>query len=83
MDIQDLELIIPISRGSTEIFQTGLWSPHKPRYVEKISPCRLACPVGIDIARAFVQASKGELDQALRIVERSRMRGRKIKTKNR
>ncbi|MFH0786132.1 MAG: NAD(P)-binding protein [Pseudomonadota bacterium] len=68
MDIQDLELIIPISRGSTEIFRTGLWSPHKPRYVEKNSPCRQACPVGIDIARAFVQASKGELDQALRIV---------------
>jgi NADPH-dependent glutamate synthase beta subunit-like oxidoreductase/Pyruvate/2-oxoacid:ferredoxin oxidoreductase delta subunit len=68
MDIQDLERIIPFSRGSTEIFKTGLWSPHKPRYVEKISPCRQACPIGIDMARAFVLASKGEIDQALSLV---------------
>lgn len=53
---------------SWEIFKTGLWSPHKPQYVEKISPCRQVCPIGIDMARAFVLASKGELDQALRLV---------------
>jgi NADPH-dependent glutamate synthase beta subunit-like oxidoreductase/Pyruvate/2-oxoacid:ferredoxin oxidoreductase delta subunit len=68
MNIQDMAEIIPFSRNSTEIFKTGLWSPHKPFYVEKISPCRQACPLGIDLARAFVQASKGDLDQALRIV---------------
>ncbi|MBA4392718.1 MAG: hypothetical protein C0407_04105 [Desulfobacca sp.] len=68
MDIQNLERIIPFSRGSTEIFKTGLWSPHKPVYVEKISPCRQACPIGIDMARAFSCAAKGEIDQALRIV---------------
>ncbi len=67
MDLQDIERIAPFSRGSTEIFNTGLWSPQKPVYVEKISPCRPACPVGIDIARAFSCAAKGEIDEALRI----------------
>jgi NADPH-dependent glutamate synthase beta subunit-like oxidoreductase/Pyruvate/2-oxoacid:ferredoxin oxidoreductase delta subunit len=70
MNHPDLERIVPISRVSTEIFQTGLWSPHKPAYTEKISPCRAACPIGIDMARAFVQAAEGNLDRALQIVRR-------------
>lgn len=67
MSIDDIELIAPFSRGSTEIFKTGLWSPQKPVYVEKTSPCRQACPTGIDIARAFSYAASGEIDEALRI----------------
>lgn len=66
--IQEIDLIVPFSRGSTEIFKTGLWSSQKPFYLEKMSPCRLACPIGIDIARAFYYASKGEIDQALHMV---------------
>jgi NADPH-dependent glutamate synthase beta subunit-like oxidoreductase/Pyruvate/2-oxoacid:ferredoxin oxidoreductase delta subunit len=58
----------PYSQRTTEGFKTGLWSPHKPEYVEKISPCRLGCPIGTDMARAFAEASKGNLNQALRIV---------------
>lgn len=65
--IQEIDLIIPFSRGSTELFKTGLWSPQKPVYIEKMSPCRQACPLGIDLARAFYYASKGEIDQALHI----------------
>ena len=67
MNLQEIELIIPFSRGSTEVFKTGLWSPQKPLYVEKTSPCRQACPIGIDIARAFAYASKGKIDEALKI----------------
>jgi len=70
MNHPDLEHIVPVSQISTEIFKTGLWSPHKPTYIEKISPCRSACPIGIDMARAFAQASKGNLDGALQIVRR-------------
>ncbi|MHB8091540.1 MAG: NAD(P)-binding protein [Syntrophales bacterium] len=65
--IEDLKPISPFSQGSTECFLTGLWSSKKPSYVEKTSPCRQACPIGNDIARAFYHASKGEYDKSLRI----------------
>src|SRR5512134_544290 len=65
--IEEIEPKAPFSRGSTEIFLTGQWSSRKPVYVEKTSPCRQACPIGIDIARAFSEASKGNYDEALRI----------------
>ncbi len=68
MDIKDIEQIAPVSRGSTEIFKTGRWGSGKPVYVEKTSPCRQACPAGIDMARALAAASLGRLDEALRIV---------------
>jgi NADPH-dependent glutamate synthase beta subunit-like oxidoreductase/Pyruvate/2-oxoacid:ferredoxin oxidoreductase delta subunit len=67
ISIEDIEPKAPLSRGSTEIFLTGHWSSRKPIYVEKTSPCRQACPIGIDIARAFSAASKGDYDEALRI----------------
>jgi NADPH-dependent glutamate synthase beta subunit-like oxidoreductase len=65
--IKDIEPLAPFSRGSTEIFLTGHWSSKKPSWVEKTSPCRQACPVGNDIARAFSAASRGDIDEALRI----------------
>ena len=65
--IQDIEPLIPFSRASTESFLTGRWSGRKPAWVEKTSPCREACPVGNDIARAFSYASKGLIDEALRV----------------
>ncbi len=68
MDIKDIEQIAPVSRGSTEIFKTGRWGSGKPVYVEKTSPCRQACPAGIDMARALAAAALGRLDEALRIV---------------
>lgn len=65
--IEDIKRIVPFSQGSTEIFLTGLWSSKKPVHVDKISPCRQACPIGNDIARAFYEASMGHYDEALRI----------------
>lgn len=67
ISIQEIEPIAPFSQGSTEIFLTGHWSSRKPVYTEKTSPCRPACPIGNDIARAFAYASKGDYDQALTI----------------
>ena len=65
--IQDIEPLVPFSRGTTEIFLTGQWSGRKPAWVEKTSPCRQACPIGNDIARAFAAALGGGLDEALRV----------------
>jgi len=65
--IEDIKQIAPFSQGSTEIFLTGLWSSRKPVHIDKTSPCRHACPIGNDIARAFYEASMGHYDEALRI----------------
>ena len=65
--IEDIKRVAPFSQGTTEIFLTGLWSPRKPLYVEKTSPCREMCPIGNDIARAFAHASGGDFDEALKI----------------
>jgi NADPH-dependent glutamate synthase beta subunit-like oxidoreductase len=61
----DPELIIPISRLSTEAFKTGEWNRDRPFFQEKLSPCRLACPVGNHIALALFHASKNRFDEAL------------------
>jgi len=36
---------------------TGQWGSGKPYYLEKTSPCRQACPAGIDLARALAAAA--------------------------
>lgn len=66
--IRDIERITPFSRGSTEIFKTGRWSPRKPVYREKISPCREACPAGNDIPALLHAASEGNFDAALTVL---------------
>ncbi|HNQ47778.1 MAG TPA: FAD-dependent oxidoreductase [Syntrophorhabdus sp.] len=64
----DHETIIPLSRLSTEIFKTGQWSPRKPLYREKLSPCREACPVGNDIPGILSCVAKGDFDGALALI---------------
>ena len=66
--VADVDSIIPLARGTTEVFRTGEWSLRKPTYVEKISPCREACPAGTDLSRVFFLASEGDFDQALGLV---------------
>jgi NADPH-dependent glutamate synthase beta subunit-like oxidoreductase len=61
----DKEIIIPISRGSTEVFKTGQWSLAKAAYHEKLSPCREACPAGSNIPGALSLISNGNFDEAL------------------
>jgi NADPH-dependent glutamate synthase beta subunit-like oxidoreductase len=63
----DPEIIIPISRGSTEHFKTGTWSRLRPVFTEKIAPCRAACPIGNDIPRALYRASQEDYDGALAV----------------
>ncbi len=61
----DPEKIIPISRSTTEAFQTGSWASRRPVHREKASPCRVACPAGNNITQALIMASQGDFDGAL------------------
>ena len=61
----DPEIMIPISRKTTEIFKTGTWSSIRPRFTEKISPCRAACPTGNNIGAAARALADGDYDRAL------------------
>jgi NADPH-dependent glutamate synthase beta subunit-like oxidoreductase len=61
------EYIIPVSRESTEAFKTGKWDSRRPFFQEKLSPCRIACPVGNHIALALFHASQSRFDQALSV----------------
>ena len=61
------EYIVPVSRSSTEAFKTGEWDRQRPFFQEKLSPCRVACPVGNHIALALYHASRGQFDEALGI----------------
>jgi len=63
----DPECIIPISRHTTEVFKTGTWTSVRPRFAEKISPCRVACPVGNNIVAAARAAAQGDFDTALAV----------------
>ncbi|HQH84016.1 MAG TPA: FAD-dependent oxidoreductase, partial [Syntrophorhabdus sp.] len=49
-------------------FKTGQWSPRKPLYREKLSPCREACPVGNDIPGILSCVAKGDFDGALALI---------------
>ncbi len=57
----------PVSFRDSLLFKTGSQRSERPVFLNKTSPCRQACPIGIDIPAAFHQASKGNLDEALKI----------------
>jgi NADPH-dependent glutamate synthase beta subunit-like oxidoreductase/Pyruvate/2-oxoacid:ferredoxin oxidoreductase delta subunit len=63
-----LKRIAPYSDTTTESFKTGHWGPRKPKYEEKISPCREACPAGNDIAGVLAKAGSGDFDGALSLL---------------
>lgn len=63
----DPELIIPISRSSTDIFKTGTWDSRRPLYQEKIAPCSASCPAGNNIPGALHRASQDDFDGALEL----------------
>ena len=62
------KLIAPFAQGSTTVHKTGQWSGRKPAYLEKLSPCREACPTGTDIPMAMWMASEGHFDEGLKTV---------------
>lgn len=64
----DRESVIPISYGSTEIFETGKWSHQKPQDVTLTAPCQEACPAGNAIPRLLNLASQGRFEEALSLL---------------
>ena len=58
--------LIPVSSDSSLVFKTGRQRSEWPYFINKVAPCRQACPIGIDIPAAFHLASKGKIDNALR-----------------
>jgi len=48
-------------------FKTGSQRSERPIFINKTSPCRQACPIGVDIPAAFHKASEGKTDEALKI----------------
>ena len=59
-----LPLFIPHSSISTEVNKTGSWRFFHPKYEEKTAPCSEACPVGQDVPRIEMLASRGQLKEA-------------------
>jgi NADPH-dependent glutamate synthase beta subunit-like oxidoreductase len=59
------EFVVPISYGSTEIIETGNWSPFKPQSLSLTPPCREACPIGTDIALFLHFLERGRYAEAL------------------
>ncbi len=55
-----------VSSESTRVFKTGTQRSEKPLFINKVAPCRQACPIGIDIPAAFHLASKSDIDGVLR-----------------
>jgi NADPH-dependent glutamate synthase beta subunit-like oxidoreductase len=58
---------VAVSFGNSLHFKTGTQRSEYPTFVNKVAPCRQACPIGIDIPAAFHHASQGDLDQALSV----------------
>jgi NADPH-dependent glutamate synthase beta subunit-like oxidoreductase/Pyruvate/2-oxoacid:ferredoxin oxidoreductase delta subunit len=59
------EFVIPISYGSTEVFETGKWSFQRPQTAFMTAPCQEACPAGINIPQFLSLAHEGRMDEAL------------------
>ena len=60
------DLFVAISCDNSLAFKTGTQRSERPVFINKIAPCRHACPIGIDISTAFHLVSQGDIDGALR-----------------
>jgi len=58
-------LHISRSRISSSINKTGSWRYLQPVFASGIAPCRVACPVGTDIAEMIRLSSQGKHPEAL------------------
>jgi len=56
-----------VSYENSLIFRTGNQRTERPLFINKVAPCRQACPIGIDIPAAFHAASQGDIDGGLRV----------------
>ena len=65
---KQLELFIPHSSISTAVNKTGSWRFFHPKYEEKTAPCSAACPLGQDIPRIEMLASRDQHKDALKVI---------------
>jgi len=64
LSFNEIPLFIPRSQTSTAVNKTGSWRFLYPKFEEKTAPCRAACPLGQDISRIEMLASRGLLTDA-------------------
>jgi NADPH-dependent glutamate synthase beta subunit-like oxidoreductase len=62
------EFVIPISYGSTEVFETGRWSFQKPESVLGWAPCEEACPAGNPVPESIHLIEEGQFREALETI---------------
>ena len=62
--LNPIPLFMPRSAASTAANKTGSWRFFHPRYEEKTAACSAACPLGQDIARIEMLASRGMFKDA-------------------
>ena len=58
---------VVLSFENSLIFKTGNQRTEKPLFVNKVAPCRQACPIGVDISAALHAVSNGDTDEGLKI----------------
>ncbi|MBN1656538.1 MAG: FAD-dependent oxidoreductase [Deltaproteobacteria bacterium] len=58
--------IAPISQGTTAFIHTGSWRYLKPRYVNKVPPCRVGCPAAMPVERVMTLVEGGKYEAAIR-----------------
>ena len=63
-----LPLFIPHSRTTTAVNKTGSWRFFHPKYEEKTAPCMAACPIGQDIPKIEMLASRGLYKDAWQMI---------------
>lgn len=67
-EINPFEFVIPISYGSTEVFETGRWSFQKPETVSAMAPCEEVCPAGNPIPQFIHFIEQGRFKEALEAI---------------
>jgi len=59
---------VPVSVTTTDVNYTGNWKFVKPVLEESIAPCKISCPLGINISSYFYKLSKQDIKGALAIL---------------
>jgi formate dehydrogenase beta subunit len=61
---------LPVSITTTDVNLTGSWRFFRPFINEKLSPCTVACPSNINIAKYIMYLVKGDLKTALDVLRK-------------
>lgn len=59
---------LAVSRTTTEVNRTGSWKYIQPAYHDRVAPCIVSCPVGIDIEGYMSLLADGRIDEACELL---------------